>query len=750
MELGRNGSLRTQDWKTLFPQPQEILGGDRLLPLMARGAAACAIVIGEGASEAEQQAARTLQQALEFDGRMPAVLPASRYQAGQKAIVLGTPESGLVGVKRIAPIEVPCNADQAYTIEAGGDGVFVVANQPIGVQYAVRTLCQLLETGREGVFLPEVTIRDWPDMAYRGIYVECRWGPDMMTLDDWRRAIDYLADLKLNVMSVGVHNNWWAQYDKLSEFLLLPSRAYPFLNQPKSIDYYSPRAKEWKHLEYLPAMVTGDFFGDVIAYGRRKGVLVRPHFNSPGHNTIIPRLIPETSARDEAGRPTHFGFCLTNPKTYEVMFTILDEIVDTYLAPNGVDWIHLGLDEVYPARSIDESDLSRVVSPYCQCPACRQAPWEDHFVDYVVALCQHLQAKGIRHIGMWHDSFLRGGRLNQALADRFEREGLKDAVIIHWWKYNDYYDDIHPELGLSRWVVPQVGYFYWVSYIDHLSNIDLALRRGHAQGAAGTEAYGLFNRCFDRQYHCLADSAWNRDATPRLAEFREKYVKKLYGSRWAEVSEAFRHFDQAVQSQYQNLVNALFYYTYAYGFTEESAYIRDNFPQAILAQLLENPLLIRGRLQEIRQEVARARAIWRDVPARDAAQAELAGILDLEAQRIEVVTDIYLRLVDLLKAYRRQQRAGLGNRQAASQELGRAAGEVAGLLAGLDALMARTEQQPDSYLAPQSLRELSLIRRFLTALGGELGGIKARAEAGGPPVLPDLEVMARVPVNWPD
>ncbi len=63
-------------------------------------------------------------------------------------------------------------------------------------------------------------------------------------------------------------------------------------------------------------MVTEDFFGEVVAYGRERGVLVRPHFNTPGHNTLIPRLIPATSAKDEKGIPTGYGFCLTTPKTY--------------------------------------------------------------------------------------------------------------------------------------------------------------------------------------------------------------------------------------------------------------------------------------------------------------------------------------------------------------------------------------------------------------------------------------------------
>jgi len=74
---------------------------------------------------------------------------------------------------------------------------------------------------------------------------------------------------------------------------------------------------------------------------------------------------------------------------------ILDEIVDRYLLPNGVKFFHLGLDEVWPILGMDEDEPTRVVSPYCKCPECRDKEWYDQFVDYVIALCKHLADKGI-------------------------------------------------------------------------------------------------------------------------------------------------------------------------------------------------------------------------------------------------------------------------------------------------------------------------------------------------------------------
>ncbi len=148
--------------------------------------------------------------------------------------------------------------------------------------------------------------------------------------------------------------------------------------------------------------------------------------------------------------------------------------------------------------------------------------------------------------------------------------------------------------------------------------------------------------------------------------------------------------------------------------------------------------------------MAKARSIWGRFPARDAAQQELAGILQLEAERIEVVCDIYLRLVRLLQTYRRRQARTPLDAQAAQQELRNGLGEIAGVLQALDGLMARTEKQPDHYLAPQSLRELSPFRRFLTALAEDLEEVSRELEAGKLQALPDLRSMACTPVDWPD
>ncbi len=86
------------------------------------------------------------------------------------------------------------NRDQAYAIEpvmtsGAFSGFLLVANEPLGLLYAARTLHQLLKPSlnHRHIEIPQVTIIDWPDLEERG-----EWG--------WNLSHDRysIAELKMN------------------------------------------------------------------------------------------------------------------------------------------------------------------------------------------------------------------------------------------------------------------------------------------------------------------------------------------------------------------------------------------------------------------------------------------------------------------------------------------------------------------------------------------------------------------------
>ena len=63
-----------------------------------------------------------------------------------------------------------------------------------------------------------------------------------MTLEDWKKAIDYLSETKINKMIVGLYGCWPRQYDgEFAEYLYIPFKKHPELSTPRNIKYYSAK-----------------------------------------------------------------------------------------------------------------------------------------------------------------------------------------------------------------------------------------------------------------------------------------------------------------------------------------------------------------------------------------------------------------------------------------------------------------------------------------------------------------------------
>ena len=708
---------------TIFPEPHIAELSDATIDLRK----GVRLIVGDDPSELERYAASLVEEKIGVGDGVRVVLGTPASNAAIPAALLD----------RLA--DVP-NADQGYAISLTASEIVLAGSEPIGVLYAARTLVQMAELDRT---VPEGLIFDWPERRYRGIFAESRWCSELMTLQDWKDAIDLLASLKFNVLNLGVANNWMIQYEgKRSEFLLLPIEKHPELSAPQSIEYYSAKQGDYVRAEYLPTMFTEDFFGDVVAYGASRGVTVYPHFNTPGHNTLIPRKIPEISSKDEAGNPVGFGFCLSNPKTYEVMFDIVDEIVDRYLLPNGVKFFHLGLDEVWPILGMDEDEPTRVVSPYCQCPDCKGREWYDWFVDYVVALCKHLSDKGIDKIGMWHDSFVRGGIMNDELAERFRREGIFDKVALHWWRYGGFFDTIHPELGMASWVVPMTGYYYFTPLQDHLSNIHLAAAKGAEENAEGAESYTVYYNAYFRNYACLAEYSWNSAGTGGVDAFRDKYTEFLFGDA-PEGREAFRRFDFATGPM-GPASWSIYNYSNSYGLNRRSSYLRENYPQAMLGALADNPAAAQHNLGMICESARAARRIfdreelWRRNPA------GLAKAYSAEMARTAASAHVLVRLAQSIRTYRDMQEDG----EISVAALKTHATELSGAIEEMDKAILSVETDLPAYMGPSIIRELTLQRRFACTFLDELSGRIAEVESGSIKVLPDMECMRTEPIRW--
>lgn len=428
--------------------------------------------------------------------------------------------------------------DEAYAISITEKGAKLVSSTERGSYYAAVTLAELLEVRGNGVYLPILELVDYPKFSKRGVMVESRYN-DFMTLDDWKAAVDDFAKLKLNKMEVAVYGCWSMQYDgKRTEHQYIPFKSIPEFNNPKAIKFYSVKAGEWVNIpETQPNMYKEDFLGEVIAYGKKKNVEVFPLFNSLGHNTLLPRVMPEISAKDADGNPMHNGFCTSCEKTYETLFTLYDELIDRYLAPNGITSFAVGLDEVTDAA-------------FCKCPECAKKEKQDIFINHAIRLLKYLKGKGMKEVYVYNDMFFYTfDNLDEKLAQRFKDAGVYDIMVLDWWNYGasvDFFRGLAHKINRSfekSIIRPMSGYWHWQGWSDYTQNIAECAVAVEQHDFDGMISYSSYEPCLDYNYTYLSEACWSPvgDEERAYVDFAGKYFKRSYPDNSEEALGAWMH-----------------------------------------------------------------------------------------------------------------------------------------------------------------------------------------------------------------
>ncbi|MCL2517718.1 MAG: beta-N-acetylhexosaminidase [Oscillospiraceae bacterium] len=469
-----------------------------------------------------------------------------------------------------------CAGDRAdsYTITITEDKAELIGYDAGGAYYAAVTFIKLLHTENGKIYLPICTIRDWPDFIDRGLFLEDRFGSDFMSLDEYKDAVDYLSLMKYNQLTIGVYGCWCVQYDNIiSEYLYIPFEKYPELNTPRNIKYYSVAERKWIYKkDIMPRMFADDYFGDLIKYGKRKNIKVKPLFNSLGHNTLIPRVFPEISAKDANNNDTGNGFCTRNEKTYEIMFGIYDEIIDRYLLPNDVYALQLGLDEV-------------PLEYFCQCSACAGTERSELMLEYIIKMVKYLKGKGMKDVYIYHDMLFHFDVLNEALVARLKAEDIYDVVVIDWWSYSNTKEHIFggkPINGLFRAITkPFTGYYHWVIPMEYNPNIYLCAELARDHNMEGIESYSAFDYCFDRTFNYQAELSWNISMLEKADDFYDRYAYVFCPDNFEAAKDVLKRMNNIMTNAN---MNSFEYYWFSY---PADPYPR-NFPGGLFARILAN------------------------------------------------------------------------------------------------------------------------------------------------------------------
>lgn len=551
------------------------------------------------------------------------------------------------------------NAAQGYSIVCDENSIKVTGYGPEGLFYAAITFNHYLSFNGNRIIFPRMNLTDYPDLKTRGHFVESRYGSNLMDLDDWKQVVDNMAQMKMNQLVISVYGCWCVQYDgRVSEYMYIPVKAYPKLQTPVVTRYFSPSAGWYDH-ESLPPMFEQDFLGDLIAYGKTRAVNVFPLVNSYGHNTLIPNQYPEVSALEEDGSPSKTGFCTSNPKTYELLFTLYDEIIDRYLKPNQVDSFHMGMDEVWDGIALNAEDIYRSRSTWCRCSECKKKTHIELYIDHAIKLIIHLKEHGMRNIYMYNDMLKYGnadalgeGSPAKMFASRLKELKLDEVTVMDCWTYSESYDGLSfkstlPELGLRRIVKPWNGYYHWTLLTHPLNNIFMMLKMAYDDDAEGLLSYSAWDKSYQRNNSAEASFAWNFKGTGTLDAFKETFAKAFGGDRPETAIRAFKALEASVNpfNGKYSFMFALSYYFYSY-VSEGAAYPR-RFPGEAIANLLSNRNANEITLAEIEVSASEAAVLFDELAADTTADYILAARFAYEAKNYLCLIRDYKALLEM-------------------------------------------------------------------------------------------------------
>jgi len=294
----------------LLPRPQEIrYGAGRLL--------VSGLEIGFTSPPTVEDRFAADDLASGFRSRTKIVVRVSETLAPRGALVLKRTGSG---PDLPQPDEQPGpDSREAYTIKVTSDGAEIAADSSAGLFYGVQTFLQLVEGSGAEAAIPEVEIRDWPSLAYRGTMVDMSHGP-LPREEEIKQQIDFISRWKGN------------QYFFYSE-TNIEMQGYPLL---------SPKAR-----------ITAAQVRRIIDYARQRHVDVVPCVELYGHLHDLFRI---ERYSDLSVLPHGQDFNALDPRVRTVLSDWVDQLARLFPSP----FMHVGFDEPY---DLEKSSQRSGVAP---------------------------------------------------------------------------------------------------------------------------------------------------------------------------------------------------------------------------------------------------------------------------------------------------------------------------------------------------------------------------------------------------
>ena len=266
-------------------------------------------------------------------------------------------------------------ADGAYVVDVLPERVVAWGLSTVDTFYAVQTLKQFIEVDEEGALsVPAVSIRDYPVFAFRGVH--------LLAAKD---ALQYIGKLIERVLAPLKINHIVLQTDKVAW------KSHPEVVDPKNF-------------------MTAEDVGKLIEIARRHHIQVTPLVQSPGHLEWAFRDKKNLEFAEDPAEP--YCYCMSNPKSYEFIFSIMDEAIEMFGHP---EYFHAGRDEFDMRGEMPRDEQCKAVGK------------ERLYIQDTLKVYEHLKSRGCKMM-MWGDVLTQPGF--RELADQLPKD-----ILINDWRY---------------------------------------------------------------------------------------------------------------------------------------------------------------------------------------------------------------------------------------------------------------------------------------------------------------------------
>ncbi|MBP5300225.1 MAG: hypothetical protein J6Y80_02360, partial [Victivallales bacterium] len=446
-----------------------------------------------------------------------------------------------------------------YELTIQGSKIFIRTPFQGGIVWAAQTLSTLFHIMFNGFAVPNLTIRDWPDVPVRGVFTECNWGNERMSRADWYQVVSALSGFKFNTLFLDIYNCVpscrVSQASMPSEFMMTPvpiAQLDTDLCSLSRFRHYNVKYDRWYDHEVPPAMYEDDFFRDVFNYSRERGVAIYPAFNLLSSSSLLPTVLETVSAKNAKGKATGAGLCLTSKEAREAILGFLGTFLDKYY-PRGVKYFHLGLAELNEIHAHEEDGGCE--SPWCKCPKCKAVSEEKRLADFLEYLIGGLVARGVEKVVIFSNLLdsLKGFR--QAVSALLKKPAVKGHLVMDFQDLGNELDKKYlsvcsPKGFPESWLGPLGSRGNFSNYLSCKELVNFGVLAALHHPYQGVVTHFQFDPAYLDHLAVMSARAWEGASSEEetLEELRLRWATLLFGGYAKKFLAALEQLNHAAQN----------------------------------------------------------------------------------------------------------------------------------------------------------------------------------------------------------